>query len=151
MEKLTWNLKWFEELSPAELYELLQVRSEVFVIEQQCIYPDMDNKDKKCLHLMGRNAENGTLVAYSRIVPPGISYTEPSIGRVLTAPSVRSLSYGKELLEQSIAATRKMYPQQSIRIGAQTYLIRFYHSFGFQEVGEVYDEDGIDHIEMILK
>lgn len=150
MEQLTWNLKPFEELSPTELYELLQLRSEVFVIEQQCIYPDMDNKDQKCLHLIGRNAEK-VLVAYSRIVPPGVSYAEPSIGRVLTASSVRRLNHGKELLEQSIAATQKRYPQQAIRIGAQTYLIRFYHSFGFREVGDVYDEDGIDHIEMILQ
>lgn len=150
MQHLNWVLKSFSELTTSELYTLLQLRSEVFVVEQTCIYQDIDNKDLKCHHLMGLD-ETGKLVAYARIVPPGISFEEASIGRVLTAFAVRKKKYGIELLAKSIEATRKLYPNQNIRIGAQTYLIRFYNSFGFVEQGEPYDEDGIEHIEMLLK
>lgn len=149
MNQLSWTCTHFSSLTVGELYELLQVRSDVFVIEQQCIYPDLDNKDQKCFHLMGRIPETGELAAYARIVPAGISYEEPSIGRVLTALKFRSNKFGKELLQHSIEAVESHYPNQPIRIGAQTYLRAFYTSFGFAEVGEPYDEDGIEHIEMV--
>lgn len=149
MDQLNWICAHFSSLTVDELYELLQVRADVFVIEQQCIYKDLDDKDRNCYHLLGKNRETGKLEAYSRIVPPGISYEEPSIGRILTTQSSRGNNLGKELLEKSIGETQKLYPNHPIRIGAQTYLIRFYNSFGFVEQGEPYDEDGIEHIEMV--
>lgn len=150
MPILTWTFKHFRDLSANELYELLQLRSDVFVIEQQCIYRDLDDKDQKCDHLLGRIEETGELAAYSRIVPPGVSYEEPSIGRVLTSLNHRKSNFGKELMRRSIEELSLLYPDQSIRIGAQTYLNKFYNSFGFVESGEAYDEDGIEHIEMVL-
>ncbi len=146
---IRWVLKKFEELSPAELYTILLLRSEVFVVEQQCIFLDMDNKDQHCFHLCGR--DNETLVAYTRIVPPGISYTEPSIGRVVTAPSYRAKGAGKLLMEKSIDHVQELYGSIPIRIGAQLYLKKFYENLGFAQSGSIYDEDGIDHIEMVLK
>ena len=150
MEELNWKLVKFDDLSVHELYEVLRLRAEVFVIEQNCIYEDHDNKDQKCHHLMGYSKIDGKLIVYSRLVPPGVSYTEPSIGRVLTSLENRKNKYGIALLNKSIAEITKIYPNTNIRIGAQTYLIRFYNSFGFVEQGEPYDEDGIEHIEMLL-
>lgn len=149
MHPLNWTIQHFSSLTVNELYEILQVRSDVFVIEQQCIYPDLDNKDQKCYHLMGRIPETGELAAYARIVPPGVSYEEPSIGRVLTAGKHRRNKFGKALMQRSIEAVQALYPDQSIRIGAQTYLLTFYNSCGFVETGDAYDEDGIEHIEMV--
>lgn len=150
MPILTWTFKHFQDLSADELYELLQLRSDVFVIEQQCIYRDLDDKDLKCYHLFGRIEETGELAAYSRIVPPGVSYEEPSIGRVVTSLNHRKSNFGRELMQKGIKELLLLYPGQPIRIGAQTYLIKFYNSFGFMESGEAYDEDGIEHIEMVL-
>lgn len=150
MEELYWKLVKFDDLSVHELYEILRLRAEVFVIEQNCIYEDHDNKDQKCHHLMGYSKTDGKLVAYSRLVPPGVSYEEPSIGRVLTSFENRKNKFGIALLNKTIAEITKIYPNTNIRIGAQTYLIRFYNSFGFVEQGEAYDEDGIEHIEMVL-
>ncbi len=144
-----WVLKKFEDLSPAELYTILLLRSEVFVVEQQCIFLDMDNKDQHSLHLCGW--ENERLIAYTRIVPPGISYTEPSIGRVVTSPSYRARGAGKLLMKKSIDTIRELYNDSPIRIGAQLYLKTFYQNLGFVQSGNIYDEDGIDHIEMLLK
>lgn len=149
MKTVIWSLSSFESLSASELYALLQLRSDVFVIEQQCIYRDLDDKDKQCHHLLGYT-QTGELAAYSRIVPPTVSYHEPSIGRVLTNPTYRGKNLGKELMQKSIEEIRKMFPNQAIRISAQLYLLNFYRSFGFVEVGESYDEDGIEHIEMVL-
>lgn len=147
---LIWTIKHFSALTATELYEILQLRSDVFVIEQQCIYRDLDDKDQKSYHLLGRIEETGELAAYSRIVPPGVSYKEPSIGRVLTALKYRKNNFGRELMQKSIEETHKLYPNQPIRIGAQTYLTKFYTSLGFVEQGKPYDEDGIEHIEMLL-
>lgn len=149
MHPLNWTIRHFSSLTVNELYELLQLRSDVFVIEQQCIYRDPDDKDQHCYHLMGRIPETGELAAYARIVPPGISYEEPSIGRVLTALKHRRSQFGKALMQRSIEAVQTYYPDQPIRIGAQTYLLAFYNSCGFVETGEPYDEDGIEHIEMV--
>jgi ElaA protein len=143
---ITWTIKLFSELSPHELYIILRLRSEVFVVEQDCVFQDMDNKDQYCYHLMGW--QNNELVAYTRIVPPGISYDLPSIGRVVTSPKARNSGMGKLLMEKSIEELTRLYGQTSIRIGAQLYLKKFYSSFGFEQSGDVYDEDGIDHIEM---
>lgn len=143
---LTWTIRPFSELSPHEVYIILRLRSEVFVVEQHCVFQDMDNKDQYCYHLMGW--QNNELVAYTRIVPPGVSYELPSIGRVVTSPKVRQSGIGKLLMEKSIEELTRLYGQSSIRIGAQLYLKKFYSSFGFVQSGDVYDEDGIDHIEM---
>lgn len=144
---INWIIKKFSELSPDELYKILQLRSEVFVVEQNCVFLDMDNKDQKCHHLMGWDKED--LVAYTRIVPPGVSYKEPSIGRVVSSPKQRGSGVGRQLMTKSIAATTQLYGNQPIRIGAQLYLKKFYHSLGFEPEGEIYLEDGIEHIEMV--
>ena len=144
---MTWLLKSFTELTSAELYRIIQLRNEVFVVEQNCPYQDADNKDPECLHLMGLDQDK--LLAYTRIVPPGLSYKEPSIGRVVTSPSARRTGLGKELMQRTIAEVNKRYGNIPIRIGAQFYLISFYGSLGFKEVGEIYYEDGIKHIEMV--
>ena len=144
---LAWSTKKFEELSPGELYAILRLRSEVFVVEQTCVFQDMDNKDQFSYHLMGW--KNNELVAYTRLIPPGISYEQASIGRVVTAPAARSKGAGKLLMEKSIAVLENLFGKVPVRIGAQLYLKKFYSSFGFEQSSEVYDEDGIDHIEMI--
>lgn len=144
---LTWQLKPFNELSPAELYAILKARQEVFIVEQTCPYLDTDGKDEHCMHLTGFIGNE--VAAYARIVPPGISYAEPSIGRVLTTHKYRTGGYGRQLMQQAIAETINAYGHVPIRIGAQQYLKKFYESFGFVQQGDVYDEDGIDHIIMV--
>lgn len=144
---MKWILKNFDELSPHELYAILQLRNEVFAIEQNCVYPDMDNRDQPSYHLMAW--QNEKLVAYTRIIPPGILYPEPSIGRVVTSLSVRRTGIGKELMLQSIKETYKLYGKTPIKIGAQIYLQKFYTNLGFKQTSEIYLEDGIEHIEML--
>jgi ElaA protein len=146
---MEWKLKKFEELSVDELYAILQLRSEVFIVEQNCVYHDPDNKDKIAWHLMC--FEENKLVAYTRLLPPDISYPEASIGRVVTAPSVRKSGLGKELMQRSIAGCENIFGTKSITLGAQVYLKRFYESFGFIDSGEEYIEDGIPHIAMTRK
>lgn len=144
---LNWTLKKFEDLSPGELYAILRLRSEVFVVEQNCVFLDMDDKDQQCYHLMGW--QGNLLAAYTRLVPPGISYEQPSIGRVVISPAARGGGIGKLLMQKSIDETLKLFGKSSIKIGAQLYLKSFYESLGFMQVGDIYDEDGIDHIKMI--
>ena len=145
---MNWIIKTFQELTSQELYNVLQLRTEVFVVEQNCVFQDMDNKDSKCYHLMCM--ENEELVAYTRLVPAGVSFSEVSIGRVVSSPSVRGRGFGKMLMEKSIEESNRLFGKQSIRIGAQFYLLDFYKSFGFLPDGEIYLEDDIEHIEMIL-
>lgn len=145
--QIQWLLRRFEELTPYQLYSILQLRNEVFVVEQNCVFQDADDKDQNSYHLMGFNENK--LVAYTRIVPPKIIYELPSIGRVVTSPSVRNSGIGKELMKQSINAVYQLFDRQPIKIGAQHYLKRFYESFGFQQAGEMYLEDGIEHVYMI--
>ncbi|GAB2670049.1 GNAT family N-acetyltransferase [Flavihumibacter cheonanensis] len=145
--KIQWQLKSFEELTAHQLYQLLRLRSEVFVVEQQCIFLDMDNKDQQCYHLLGWKGE--LLAASTRLVPPGISYTEMSIGRVVSSPLVRGTGIGRELMEVSVKACYELWGNAPIRIGAQCYLEKFYQSLGFEPEGEIYLEDGIPHIEMV--
>ena len=144
--KLEWVLKKFDELSNEELYQLLRLRSEVFVVEQGCNFMDMDNKDQKCHHLLGK--KNGQLLAYSRIVPQGVSYEFPSIGRIVVSQQGRGTGLGVELLNISISTVEELYGKTIIRIGAQVYLKKFYQSFGFIQSGDIYLEDDIEHIEM---
>lgn len=145
--QIQWMLKKFEELTPYQLYALLQLRSEVFVVEQNCVFQDADDRDQNSYHLMGFN--NNKLIAYTRLVPPGEMYEQASIGRVVTSPSARRSGAGKELMKQSIDAVYNLFGVQPIKIGAQLYLKKFYESFGFEPAGEVYLEDGIQHIYMI--
>jgi ElaA protein len=145
--QIQWLLKKFEELTPYQLYAILQLRNEVFVVEQNCVFQDADDKDQGSFHFMGFH--NNKLVAYTRLVPPGISYEQSSIGRVVTSPSIRRSGGGKELMQQSINAMYNLFGKQPIKIGAQLYLKKFYESFGFKQTGDVYDEDGIDHIYML--
>jgi len=142
-----WRLKKFDELTPQELYSILQLRNEVFVVEQNCVFQDADNKDQFSYHLMGWDGEK--LIAYSRIIPPGIVYEFPSIGRVVTSPLSRRNGSGKILMNESIKAIQKLFGEAAIELGAQLYLKKFYESFGFIQSGEIYLEDGIQHIEMI--
>lgn len=144
---ITWTLKKFETLTVHELYAILRLRTEVFVVEQNCVFQDMDNKDQHCYHLLGW--EGDLLVAYTRIVPVGISYNDaPSIGRVVTSPQARGGGVGRLLMEKSINELFGVYGVSPIKIGAQLYLKKFYESLGFEQSSDIYDEDGIDHIEM---
>lgn len=145
---LTWVFKKFQELSPAELYAIMQLRNEVFVVEQNCVYQDADGKDPGCWHLAGWDGVN--LVAYTRIIPPGIAFKEASIGRVVTSPRYRRTGAGRELMKESIGRTFSQFNCNEIKIGAQLYLTRFYQSLGFRQTSPQYLEDGIPHIEMIL-
>lgn len=145
---MNWILKKFDALSSNELYALMQLRNEVFVVEQNCVYQDADNKDQFSYHFMGW--ANNKLVAYTRILPPGVAYTkEPSIGRVVTSPSARGSGIGRELMEKSIEELYKLFGKTSIKIGAQLYLLKFYTSLGFQQTSSIYLEDNIEHVEMV--
>ncbi len=144
---MTWILKPFDALTPKELYKILQLRNEVFIVEQNCPYQDCDNKDLYGWHLMGMQEDK--LVAYSRLLAPGISYSESSIGRVVSSPSARKKGMGKELMLESISQIKNLFNTDTIRIGAQLYLQKFYESFGFIRVGDIYLEDNIPHIIML--
>jgi ElaA protein len=145
---MIWICKKFDELSPAELYASLRLRSEVFVVEQNCVFLDMDNKDQSSHHIMGW--QDHELLACARIVPPGISYVESSIGRIVTSLAARRKGMGRELVQRSIDLLYTLHGKTVIRIGAQYYLKGFYESFGFRQTGDLYLEDGIEHIEMLL-
>lgn len=145
--QVQWLLKKFEELTPYQLYAILQLRNEVFVVEQNCVFQDADDKDQQSMHFMGFLYNK--LVAYTRLVPPGVAYEEVSIGRVVTSPSVRRSGIGKELMQRSIDTVYRLFGEVPIKIGAQLYLKKFYESLGFKQVSEVYLEDGIEHIYMI--
>ncbi len=144
--EIRWTLQQFSELTNSDLYELLKLRSAIFVVEQNCVFPDMDDKDYSSYHLCGW--DNDKLVAYTRLLPPGLAYENCSIGRVVTAASVRRQGVGRLLLKKSIEACQQLFSSRDIEIGAQLYLEQFYGSFQFKREGEVYLEDGIDHIHM---
>lgn len=144
---IEWACKSFTELSPQELYSILELRNEVFVVEQNCVFQDCDNKDQDSYHFMGWHLNN--LVAYSRIMPAGLAFDEVSIGRVATSLSVRRKKIGKELMVKSIDKLNAIFGEVSIKIGAQLYLQPFYESLGFKKTGNIYLEDGIEHIKMI--
>jgi ElaA protein len=146
---MNWIIKPFESLNTKELYQILQVRNEVFIVEQDCPYQDLDNKDFASLHLWKEDA-TGAIAAYCRLLPAGISYKEPSIGRVLTSATNRGLGLARAMMEDAIAYIQKEWRTHHIRISAQLYLKAFYESLGFQQVGETYLEDAIPHIEMLL-
>lgn len=147
---LSFYAKQFNELTTEELYTILALRAEVFVVEQNCPYQDVDGKDRKALHILAY--VNDTLTAYARVLEKGISYQDyASIGRVVTNLENRGKKYGHELMVYSIGICQKHYPGQKIKISAQAHLEQFYKTHGFVATGEAYLEDGIPHIGMLLK
>ena len=148
-QRLAWLTKPFGELSLDELYKILQLRQEVFILEQACVYSDLDNKDQKSFHLMGWQED--TLAAYTRLLPHGVSYPDAaSIGRVLIAKDFRGKGLGEELMLRSIDAVYQLFGKQTIKIGAQEHLKAFYNRLGFEQTSEPYMDAGILHIEMTL-
>ncbi|NML60391.1 GNAT family N-acetyltransferase [Massilia sp. RP-1-19] len=146
-----WQWSSFADLPNADLYAMLAQRQNVFVLEQQCLYPDLDGYDQDAWHLLGWRIIDGKrqLGASLRVIAPGVKYTEMSLGRVLSTQAARGTGIGRELLAEGIARAEQLYPGHRIRIGAQQYLEAFYAGFGFKTVSEPYDEDGIMHVEML--
>ena len=144
--KLKFEIKRFNELSTQELYDVLQLRSEVFVVEQNCVYQDIDGKDAKAIHLLG--SCNGEIVAYVRIFKPGDYFEQASIGRVVVKHIYRDRKWGYDLMNEAIQATEKVFNETKITISAQLYLKKFYENLGFAQTSEMYLEDDIPHIEM---
>ena len=149
MNNVTWKIKNFEDLSIKELYEILKVRQEVFIVEQTCYYLDADGYDDKALHIWAET--NGEIAAYCRIFSQGIKYPETSIGRVLTNTKYRNLKLGKTLINIALQAIETHFETSECRISAQNYLLEFYKSFGFEDTGKKYLEDDIPHTEMVRK
>ena len=139
----------YQDLSPDRLYEILKLRSEVFVVEQKCAYQDLDNKDEKALHLVGE--ENNKIIAYTRIFKKGGFFKYSSIGRVLVKKEYRNKDYGRKIMKSSIDRLKKDPKEEKIELSAQKYLLKFYSELGFEKVGEEYLEDNIPHVKMILK
>ena len=152
---IEWQWKTFDEFAVRELYQLLRLRAHVFVVEQDAAYQDLDNLDYDALHLIGWEKDSmgaPEIVAHSRVIAMGVKYSDATaIGRVVIAESARGKGLGYDLMNESIAKIEHVYPNQAIRISAQYHLKKYYGSFGFEQVSEPYDEDGIPHIEMLKK
>ncbi len=144
-----WQVSTFDELSNRELYALLKLRQDVFLLEQECLYNDFDGLDADSLHMLCWRGEE--LAAYQRCLPPGLSYPQSAIGRIVVAPSARGTSLGRELVQRGIDFNLERWPGQDISINAQSYLERFYSGLGFEAVGDEYLEDGIPHIRMLYR
>ncbi|MBB5181661.1 ElaA protein [Planomicrobium koreense] len=145
---MDWNTYHFDELTARKLYEFLKLRVDVFIVEQDCPYPELDNLDQESIHMA--YTENGRTLAYARLVPGGVKYGLPSIGRVIVHPDARSRGLAKQLLEKSIDYILKEWKADEIQLQGQVYLKGFYESFGFVPISEEYDEDGIPHVDMKL-
>jgi ElaA protein len=149
---VTWKRLGFADLTPHQLYEVLQLRTDVFVMEQDCTFQDMDGTDLQAVHLLGTTSVEGQgeqLMAYARLFPAGIKFSEASIGRVLTRQCVRGTGLGHVLIREAIASVAALWGAQPIRIGAQSRLTAYYRQHGFVEVGATYLEDNIDHQDMV--
>ena len=144
--KLDWHFAPFGKLTPRQIHDMYRLRVDVFIVEQNCVFQDVDGVDPKCFHLLGYEGDN--LVAYCRLLPAGLKFPDPSIGRVITARTVRRSGMGRVLMAEAMKHADRMWPNKQLRIGAQAHLERFYNEFGFTKVGKPYDEDGILHIEM---
>lgn len=142
-----WQCRAFRDLTVEDLYAIVAAREEVFVVEQQCPFRDADGLDPHAWHLWG--SLDGELAAFARLLPPGVKYTEPSIGRVLTTRAARGRGLGRALMKEALDRTAELFPGLPIRIGAQLYLREFYESFGFETASDVYEDDRIPHIEML--
>lgn len=149
--EIVWQWSRFGELTPQDLYEVVRLREAVFIVEQKCSYPDADGRDPAAWHLLGWIERRGkrALVAYARIFEPGVRYTEASIGRIVTAQEVRGTGVGKLLMAEALRHVEALAPGQTIKLAAQRYLERFYASFGFKIASAPYEEDGINHIDML--
>lgn len=148
IQRINWTCSTFNGLSATDIYQVLKLRQDIFIVEQDCIYPDIDGLDYYSHHLLGYAGDH--LNAYLRIVPPGKNFTEPSIGRIVVEKSQRNAGIGTELVKQGILQTKQLYKNVPIRIEAQDHLDGFYGSFGFSKVTDPYDKDGIPHIQMLL-
>ena len=152
---IAWQCAHFDDLAPNALYASLKARSEVFVVEQRCVFLDMDDLDPHSLHLLGwanggvSPQRDAALAAYLRLIEPGRKYAEASIGRVLTTRAYRGIGLGRALMLEGLRRAASAYPGAPVRIGAQRYLERFYSSLGFHVASEPYDEDGIEHVQML--
>lgn len=144
-----WNIKYFEQLDRNELYKILRQRIDVFVVEQECPYPECDGKDKEAYHIYA--VDDDIITTYARIIKPGVSYQEASIGRVLVDKDYRGEGLGRELMERSIQFILNEMKEDQIRISAQEYLLDFYRDLGFEKRSDIYLEDGIPHIEMLYQ
>jgi ElaA protein len=149
MSDIEWRYLAFDELTAAQLYAVLQLRAEVFVVEQACIFQDMDGADAQAMHVLGMS--EGSLVAYARCFAAGIKFAEASIGRIVTRPGARGSGAGHALVEKAISCLSQPSGAQVIRIGAQARLEAFYRQHGFEKAGPIYLEDGIAHIEMLRR
>lgn len=148
--QLTYLPVSYQDLTTNQLYQLLRLRAEVFVVEQNCVYQDLDDKDQQAVHLLGIS-EDGQLAAYTRILPKGASYADyASIGRVITAPFARGKGIGRPLMRESVRVLFEHYGEQTVKISAQAHLGAYYESVGFKGIGDIYDEDGIPHRAMLL-
>lgn len=147
MYKLNFKIKDFNQLSTQELYSILQLRSEVFVVEQNCVYQDLDEKDQLAYHVLGY--KDSILIAYSRVFKPGDYFSKSSIGRIIVKKIHRRFKYGDHLVKNSIEFIEKKFKEKEILISAQVYLINFYNNLGFEQKGEQYLEDDIPHIKML--
>jgi len=146
---MSWNLKKFDELTNIQLYNLLKERTLVFVVEQNCPYPEVDGKDPFSYHLF--KEDNGEIIAYLRIVPAGVSYQEISIGRVFVKKEYRGQGIAEELLKKGLDFIQNELKEKTVKIQAQDYLRKFYSSFGFQTISQTYLEDNIPHVDMLLQ
>ncbi len=145
-----FTVKAFEDLSVGELYEILQLRETIFIVEQNCIYHDIDELDKQCFHVFTRDKNDQKIIAYARLVPASLKFDVPSIGRVICDKNYRGKSIGKSLMNKAIEEIRQLFKSNAIKISAQTYLFKFYSNLGFKPIGAPYDEDGIEHVDMLL-
>ena len=158
MAEIRWHFAPFGELTPRHVHDMYRLRVDVFIVEQDCVFQDVDGVDPLCWHLLGYGdrpqVDPGSglspveLLAYCRVLPAGVKFDEPSIGRVITARSVRRTGMGRVLMAEAMKRARELFGDRQIRIGAQAHLERFYNDFGFTKSSEPYDEDGILHIEM---
>ena len=146
---MAFTLKPFDELTNSELYNILKERTAVFVVEQQCPYPEVDGKDPLSYHLF--KEENGEIISYLRILPPGVSYNELSIGRVLVKKAYRGRKLAQEMMEIALQFIHEELQETTVKIQAQDYLCSFYQSFGFEAISETYLDDNIPHVDMLLK
>ncbi len=146
---MNWHIKTFEELTNDELYGILKARVDVFVVEQKCPYEEIDNIDQKAIHYFAES--NGNIAALVRILPKNTTYEEVAIGRVLVVEEFRGTGLGRTLMERAISFVQEEWNEKEIKIQAQTYLQAFYESLGFKQVSDVYEEDRIPHIDMLLQ
>jgi len=146
-----FTVKAFKDITVEELYEILQLRETVFVVEQNCVYHDIDGIDPLCFHLFCTDQDNQKIIAYARLVPVEIKFDVPSIGRVICDENYRGKGLGKSLMNKAIEETMHLFKTKAIKISAQTYLINFYCSIGFKPISSPYDEDGIEHVDMLLE